>query len=42
MKLLSIQEIHLYAVYLNFGLTKSSAYQSVITIRKARTLMEIK
>ena len=36
MQLLNMRELHLYALYLNFGLTRQSAYQAITTIREVR------
>jgi hypothetical protein len=38
MKLHNMEELHLYALYLNFGLSRASAYNAVITIMYARGL----
>ena len=39
MQLTTQKEVHLYAMYLNFGLSRDTSYQSVIAIRRARSLM---
>jgi len=38
MKLFNMEELHLYALYLNFGLTRKDAYNAVTTIMLARGL----